>query len=124
MAQDSNPEPSAFSPYVIFFYCTRYLKTITAKSTQLLGSGLFLCIQVSAPFTRPGDEVILAKPVARKLTKHLWGPEPESGSMAVLAPTIWTKHSLKSLLLGGKVLKEAVGGGGRTHAHNPDVRDK
>lgn len=44
--------------------------------------------------------------------------------MAVLAPTIWTKHSLKSLLLGGKVLKEAVGGGGGTHAHKTDVRDK
>lgn len=62
--------------------------------------------------------------VAHKLTKHLWGPEPESGSMDVLAQTIWTKHNLKSLLLGEKVLKEAVGGGGGTHTHNTDVRDK
>lgn len=122
MAQDSNPEPSASSPYVIFFKLHSISKNNNSQIHSAPGVRPFPVHP--GPFTRPGDEVILAKPVARKLTKHLWGPEPESGSVAVLAPTIWTKHSLKSLLLGGKVLKEAVGGGGGTHAHNPDVRDK
>lgn len=61
--------------------------------------------------------------VARKLTKHLWGPEPESGSMDVLAQTIWTKHSLKGLLLGGQSFERSSWGGG-THAHNTDMRNK